>query len=376
MNWIINKLKNVFTAQTEADVQAEIDKANLRNLFILSIVVSSLDLITIALFIAAAPRYDRQAITSLVSVVSCLVLCIVIMILTKYVQRNDCGHRAVAVLIVSFFIIMTIWSFVISVRHYLGNQQMLTFFAVILCTVCFLTVRPSASCIGVFAVYTALYLILWRLDRAESVNLFNYLFLAVLSAMGMIVRYFQQVRISVSALELRRTNDELMYISRHDILTGVRNRAAFVEDMETHLNVPIAVIMSDIDYFKSFNDTYGHVVGDQVISEVGRNIGLWFPNGCVYRYGGDEFLIVIDHPDERTFEEASQANRFLDMRVADKEFHIRISFGCSNGTAEDQEGLRMLITEADRRLYDVKKEVHMRDEILLTSADASDSYEG
>lgn len=100
--------------------------------------------------------------------------------------------------------------------------------------------------------------------------------------------------------EIARQNEELKNLATRDPLTGCLNRRAFFADIEKltaeHAGKRLAVsfVMSDIDHFKSFNDKYGHAVGDQVIQQVARSLGKSIrAHDLLCRWGGEEFCIML-----------------------------------------------------------------------------------
>jgi diguanylate cyclase (GGDEF)-like protein len=100
--------------------------------------------------------------------------------------------------------------------------------------------------------------------------------------------------------ELKRLNGALEAISRRDGLSGLFNRYALNEDLKgffhpSERHETVTVIMIDIDYFKEFNDQYGHLEGDMVIRKTAEIIQRHIDalDARAYRYGGDEFLILI-----------------------------------------------------------------------------------
>ncbi|MBD3242856.1 MAG: diguanylate cyclase [Chitinivibrionales bacterium] len=115
---------------------------------------------------------------------------------------------------------------------------------------------------------------------------------------------------------LYRTYWENAYI---DELTGILNRRALNERMY-RLGRHYSVAMVDVDYFKAFNDTYGHAQGDTVLKFIGCSLERSFP-GNAYRYGGEEFCVVFDGAPLRTAARRIEALRQL---VNSKDFYIRM----------------------------------------------------
>ncbi len=96
--------------------------------------------------------------------------------------------------------------------------------------------------------------------------------------------------------ELRVVEARSRYLKTHDQLTALYNKETLPEDIEKMIeaNEPFSVIFLDIDDFKSINNTFGHLFGDIVIKKVGALLQQMAECGRVYRYGGDEFVILVD----------------------------------------------------------------------------------
>ena len=115
----------------------------------------------------------------------------------------------------------------------------------------------------------------------------------------------QQLRVTMADLEksreqIEKQNEELRSLASRDPLTGCFNRRAFFEKLDAIFSSsrngsqPLACIMTDIDHFKSFNDRYGHAVGDQVLRAVTRSLsGGLREIDLLCRYGGEEFCIAL-----------------------------------------------------------------------------------
>jgi diguanylate cyclase (GGDEF)-like protein len=94
---------------------------------------------------------------------------------------------------------------------------------------------------------------------------------------------------------LRRREAEMRYLARHDALTGLLNRASFLEDLAQGLSQPqpVAVVYADVDNFKGVNDTLGHPAGDRLLREIAdRLLNGVAGRGVVARFGGDEFTVM------------------------------------------------------------------------------------
>ncbi|MFT7623183.1 MAG: diguanylate cyclase (GGDEF)-like protein [Myxococcota bacterium] len=100
--------------------------------------------------------------------------------------------------------------------------------------------------------------------------------------------------------------ERTLELATHDELTGLLNRRQFMERLEAEwqrrerFGDPVAVLMVDIDHFKRFNDTYGHLVGDQVLARVAQTLSdtLRQIDECA-RYGGEEFVIMLSRTGRR-----------------------------------------------------------------------------
>jgi len=108
------------------------------------------------------------------------------------------------------------------------------------------------------------------------------------------------IRILVIQHRLVKAQDTLCFEATHDSLTGLLNRGEILRHLEMELtrqkrtSESFGVVLADADHFKKVNDTHGHVVGDEVLREIGRRfVESLRPYDSVGRYGGEEFLIIM-----------------------------------------------------------------------------------
>lgn len=139
--------------------------------------------------------------------------------------------------------------------------------------------------------------------------------------------------------------------NRTDGLTKVYNRTYFNEIYDKKLkgNKAFFVFMFDIDNFKKVNDTYGHLTGDEVLKRVAKTtkdvVGI---NGSVFRYGGEEFVVLVGHKDEITIRNmAENIRKQVENLVWDNGMKITISVGVADSRLEKKDVLEV----ADKRLY-------------------------
>lgn len=176
--------------------------------------------------------------------------------------------------------------------------------------------------------------------------------------------------------ELRQRNEELDLISRTDSLTGLHNRR-HVEEYLTRLvslarrnAEPIAVLIIDIDHFKSVNDGHGHDAGDAVLREVAtRLVGSLRLEDMVGRWGGEEFLVVLPNT---SIQGAAELAERLRRVVAEEPcglpgggaMRVTISLGCAASVIDDAE---TLVRSADAAMYQAKESG--RDRVVAAVSD-------
>ena len=160
-----------------------------------------------------------------------------------------------------------------------------------------------------------------------------------------------------------RSEEQIAFMARHDSLTQLPNRAAFMSHLESevlraeHSGDRLAVIGIDLNRFKQINDQLGHGVGDAVLKEIARRmLNVIEPNQIFARFGGDEFVAAIRYDD--TGEVSTFLDRMMDEfnRPMDIEGH-RLSTGASMGVAlypNDGQSPEVLIANADLAMYRAK----------------------
>ena len=170
------------------------------------------------------------------------------------------------------------------------------------------------------------------------------------------------------SLNLQR--DRFIELSRHDDLTGLRNRGSFEALLRRSVSLAeftgegLALLYLDLDGFKPVNDRNGHAVGDQLLEEVASRLKTVVRKGdSVARLGGDEFAILlhVSQQDATAVEFARKFTRHIDREIS-REYEIagqKINVGVSVGVAVfnvDASAADMLLRYADTDMYRLKKE--------------------
>jgi diguanylate cyclase (GGDEF)-like protein len=166
------------------------------------------------------------------------------------------------------------------------------------------------------------------------------------------------------AAALRRNNDHLALLVRHDQLTGLLNRRGIYEALERELNRSrrhghrFALALFDIDHFKLVNDSLGHLNGDVVLQAVTDAVAHSLRRGDVLgRWGGEEFLCLFPETDIGLAREIAERLRRtvaeLRIPVQTTSVEVTASFGIA-GFPQDSEDLNELVAAADAALYQAK----------------------
>ena len=163
---------------------------------------------------------------------------------------------------------------------------------------------------------------------------------------------------------------EMLDKIHYDGLTGIYNRRYFDENLDRLLksvsrsNGSLSLMMIDIDFFKYYNDTYGHSKGDECLKIIAKTLkqGATRADDFVARYGGEEFAVVL--PNTKEIGAVNVANRLLEAirnckiphessPIAD---HVTISIGVTTGAANFMQSVEEYINRADEMLYKSKHE--------------------
>lgn len=169
--------------------------------------------------------------------------------------------------------------------------------------------------------------------------------------------------------DLRKAQEALELIATHDSLTGLANRRLFERSLGIEFGrgarqrSPLSLIMLDIDFFKRYNDTYGHVAGDHCLAEVAKVL----KNAChrksdlAVRFGGEEFAVLL--PDTHLHGAITLAEQ-IRRSVIDKHIihsgsptgYLTVSLGCYAFVPSTLDSIEVFVQRADAALYQAKND--------------------
>jgi diguanylate cyclase (GGDEF)-like protein len=183
-----------------------------------------------------------------------------------------------------------------------------------------------------------------------------------------------------TAIERRQAEEEIRLQSVHDALTKLPNRTLFLDRLEQALarnnrgdrSLPrrtVAVLFLDLDRFKVVNDGLGHVAGDELLVEVARRLrSIVRPSDTVARFGGDEFVVLLDdvESEDHAIEVAARIGDVFSVPflLGGREVTVTASVGIALTSGCAGEGAETLVRDADAAMYRAKERGKARVEIF------------
>ena len=179
----------------------------------------------------------------------------------------------------------------------------------------------------------------------------------------------QKKQLESQNLFLKNANQELQRLAILDPLTQIANRYRFNQYLEQQWKIcqikqkPLCLIMLDVDFFKNYNDCYGHIQGDQCLLKITQAMlcEVKRPSDLVARYGGEEFVVIL--PNTKLDDGLKIAQRIcqkvqsfkIPHQNSETSKYVTISLGVANMIPCDQLKSEFLIKAADQALYNAKK---------------------
>lgn len=362
MSSFMKKLNYWLCPKTDSKINVNIDKTNINSVHYVTLLVCVMEVISLIIFTLTNLTHlnSPDVLRVYFSVGLCLFFGLLTCIMTWRIRKLNCiteaNHNRIVLVLFIFAIGFQLWGMMASVNNYIKGEQIITFYTVELCVATFVKFRPVISIPLILLSYLVFFVWLDFFVVKGMINVYNYIMLALLTAAGAIINYRLTVNDIKRQNRIEVLNSSLERIATHDMMTRLKNRYALNMDIAKNLDCPVCVALGDIDRFKQINDTFGHDTGDVILKNVAETLVEIFGDEGVYRYGGDEFLVVKLTSDYEQFKaDIEKVNTRLSAKAIENYGKkVGCSFGYVKSNVSVPVDFLVLITKADKKLYEKK----------------------
>ena len=265
-------------------------------------------------------------------------------------QRGMFDHFKLNASILLFVMTIAVFGIYISILDYILGEQIFVFISLELLISCVFIVRPLFSVALITVSFALFYFLMDTTKGISSATDINYPILLVFFLIVNVTIYRQYYRIAAQTVMNHALAEKLREASLTDSLTRLKNRSALKLNFDKFIGRQVTLMLTDIDNFKSHNDTRGHNYGDELLVRFAKILQETFGEENCYRYGGDEYIVMIPKMDKEDFLAKIESCK----AAANDEFHF--SGGFFSASATPQTNLHAFINKADEKLYQAKRE--------------------
>lgn len=325
-------------------------------------------------------------------------ICVMAIYLIIFIEleKNICKHRiSIQIAGIIFTSIILIWCAGISLLDQLSSGQIIVYAISIIA----IAVTPIFEPIILLMMYLFAHLLfilfLSHFQNSNTILISNYInstTILIISWIISCIRYKSQVDDFNNRKIIQEKNDELEQLNKElgeankrleklsqiDGLTGIFNRLMFDRTIKMEWYrcefycIPLSLIMIDIDFFKAFNDNYGHQAGDNCIRKVSEVLSTSVSNSShiAARYGGEEFAVILTNVGkENALKFAEQLRKSVEELAIEHMYssvskHVTISLGVYTIVPSDMLSIERFIELTDEALYEAKK---CRNKVVMNS---------
>lgn len=322
-------------------------------------------------------------------VMYCILLIVMLIFLINFkVLEKDIPNNLTRLRLfeIAFINVILLWSAGISLLDQLTNGQIIVYIVVAVAVASAIIVEPIIL-LMIYTFIEALFLILMPYFQNSNsvlfVNYINSITLLIISWVISYMRFKKQIEDFNTKKMLQNNNEELKKInkelaeanqmleklSKTDSLTGINNRHMFDNALKAEWErcrrhfIPLSLIMIDIDLFKSYNDHYGHLAGDECIKKIAGVLSSCArrSSDTVARYGGEEFVLILPYFEkEDVLNLAEQIRKKVeDLKIphnnSDISDYVTVSLGVITVIPSVGSSVNDLIISVDKALYNAKK---------------------
>lgn len=324
--------------------------------------------------------------TSAVILVSMMRLCCVLYYRTQF-KAEQAKAPSLWPLHLGVFLSGGVWGaisyFLITHPHFQDCAVALFVATAGLCAGGISSLAPSRNAVTLYLVMliAPLSLALMQSDfpRAESIA---WLFIIYVGGLYIVSGFHRKEYFSAlnSKLKLTEQTEKLLQLNTTDSLTGLKNRRFFESQLAYEYKravreeLPISIILLDLDHFKGINDKYGHLIGDECLKEMARSTACLIHRSVdiVARYGGEEFAVILPNTDQinalKMAEKIRQKIENMTIKYGEHSISFTASLGVACQIPENGSTEISLIHKADTALYRAKNKGRNRVELAPKEA--------
>ena len=377
-------IKKYFFPQVDRQVQELVDEDSTRNLRLISLVVAFFEAVTLMIFIATRKNIGSSELTSIGSVLFCIVTCLTGYFAAKTLLKNDSlNHMHCVILNSVYYMLMAIWAMWASYRQYVRGEQMLTVYAAQIMLVCFIALPPWLSTVCTLVAYILLFLMTRFIDGAAGIHVLNYAVLTLVSVIGMGVRYHSLIRSAQANIQLRKAkNSEVQdkmnilqaiadIYDKVNLIDFVNNTEMSVRDMD---HVKYKIDLQVQSHTVMSRNIRSRIMPDQLLNFIEfTNIGTVRERLVGKRLLSDDFIDVVD---------GWIRAQYIPIELDENGVPLRIVFTIRNVDDEkkrEERLVRIAMTDELTRLFNrrsyeedlAKAEEGLDDDFVMLSADVN-----
>ncbi|WP_022753179.1 GGDEF domain-containing protein [Butyrivibrio fibrisolvens] len=356
---IFNKIKRLLLPKNKDEINDIIDLSNMSSVKMICIITAIAGVLSMLRYFILYYNNLYVNITTIATIAVILLSLIIAGLSELFLKGKIHGHNVSVCIVYLCIIVISAFCLYTSYTNYKLDRQILVLFIANISIISFILITPLYHVLLLIVENLFFYALLYCYDGAKDIVFINALLYLVVIVIVCIISYHRMINSIIATYEARQLAEDFYIKSSIDQLTGLMNRYA-LESIKIKKGVTTHVAMTDIDLFKTFNDTFGHLKGDEVIKMAASNLFIVFRRKDCFRYGGDEFLIMTTKLSEDTFKSrlSTWAKIVYGTKVEGIDTPINVSYGVASGVINTKEDLMELIEKADNELYKIKSIKH------------------
>ncbi len=300
---ILQKIK-IFTGLVKQSsyVKSYFEKSNIRSsIYLFVVIVLEIWMILSVIynqFFGAQPRSIDWVIEHVSCYSALLISCLLMFInAVRSIKRKTFNRKIDKIINITFSVVSILFGMYISYLDYLKGEQFITLFTMVLFIFCFIIWKPVYSILFLTISFSVFYYFCDRAIPASYATRVNLLIIWIAILMSAINSYHQKIREAQKDESLEKANDILLKLSISDEVTGMANMNYFraralekLHDKSVDISEMLFLFL-DVEHFKSFNEKYGFIEGNEFLRKLGNKIEEVFSDSITARFSNDNFLV-------------------------------------------------------------------------------------